>query len=385
MTGKREYRRTLGLFELVALGVGGTIGSGIFVVPGIAAAIAGPSALLAWLLAAVSAGCVLLSLAWVSSRFSATGAFYAVFKEVFGRRLSTSLVLLYLVSSLFGVATIGAGIGQYLTFFGIGSVLWIEVLILAIFAAVNLVGVRSSGIAENILTTLKTIPLIVIAIFLLPYVRAENFVPFAPHGETQFLKAVIVVYWAYTGFEISAIPAGEVKETGSIFKSLMAVLLIVSGVYLSLNVALIGAAGAGILAASPAPIAAAVGTFVGSSWIVAAIGILAMLSAQNAYLVGTTRVLQNISQEYRIPFLSGLSDRGVPHVSIVAVAAASASLLVFTNRFQDLASASVLLVLLPYIFICIAALRLFRGLRVRAVAGLGLLSTLAVLLTSMLL
>ncbi len=381
----REYRRTLGLFELVALGVGGTIGSGIFVVPGIAAAIAGPSALLAWLLAAISAGCVLLSLAWVSSRFPATGAFYAVFKEVFGRRLSTSLVLLYLVSALFGVATIGAGIGQYLAFFGIGSVLWIEVLILVIFAAVNLIGVRSSGIAENILTTLKTIPLIVIAIFLLPYVRAENFVPFSPHGETQFLKAVIVVYWAYTGFEISAIPAGEIKDTGSIFKSLMAVLLIVSGVYLSLNVALIGAAGVGVLAASPAPIAAAVGIFIGSNWIVAAIGILAMLSAQNAYLVGTTRVLQNISQEYRIPFLSGLSGRGVPHVSIVAVTAASASLLFFTNRFQDLASASVLLVLLPYIFICIAALRLFGGLRVRAVAGLGLLSTLAVLLTSVLL
>ena len=72
----------------------------------------------------------------------------------------------------------------------------------------------------------------------------------------------------------------------------------------------------------------------------------------------------------------------MPHISIIAVAAASASLLFFTNRFQDLASASVLLVLLPYIFICIAALRLFGGLRVRAVACLGLFSTLAVLLTS---
>lgn len=79
-------------------------------------------------------------------------------------------------------------------------------------------------------------------------------------------------------------------------------LVIVSGVYLSLNIALIGAAGAGVLATSPAPIAAAIGMFMGSSWVVAVIGILAMLSAQNAYLVGTTRVLQGIAQEYHAPF-----------------------------------------------------------------------------------
>ena len=67
MKVKGSYNKSLGVFELVSLGVGGTIGSGIFVVPGIAAGIAGPSSLIAWFIAAVSATCVMLSLAWASS------------------------------------------------------------------------------------------------------------------------------------------------------------------------------------------------------------------------------------------------------------------------------------------------------------------------------
>jgi amino acid transporter len=59
------YLKTLGLPELVSLGVGGTIGSGIFVVHGLAAGILGPYSLLAWIIVAVSASCVLLSLAWL--------------------------------------------------------------------------------------------------------------------------------------------------------------------------------------------------------------------------------------------------------------------------------------------------------------------------------
>ena len=57
--------------ELVSLGVGGTVGSGIFVVPGIAAKLSGPGSLIAWVIVALSASCVLLSLAsYVSYRFT---------------------------------------------------------------------------------------------------------------------------------------------------------------------------------------------------------------------------------------------------------------------------------------------------------------------------
>jgi amino acid transporter len=60
---KTGYKKSLGLFELVSLGIGGTIGSGIFIVPGIVAGIAGPSSIIAWIFALTSASCVAYSLA----------------------------------------------------------------------------------------------------------------------------------------------------------------------------------------------------------------------------------------------------------------------------------------------------------------------------------
>ncbi len=87
MTEAGTYKRSLGLFELVSLGVGGTIGSGIFVVPGVAAKLSGPWSLLAWLIVAMSASCVLLSLAYVSFRFTSSNSFFSLFSSVFGTGL----------------------------------------------------------------------------------------------------------------------------------------------------------------------------------------------------------------------------------------------------------------------------------------------------------
>ncbi len=86
------YKRSLGLFELVSLGVGGTIGSGIFVVPGVAAKLSGPWSLLAWLIVALSASCVLLSLAYVSFRFTSSNSFYSLFSLVFGQKIAVPLI-----------------------------------------------------------------------------------------------------------------------------------------------------------------------------------------------------------------------------------------------------------------------------------------------------
>jgi len=374
MKVKGSYNKSLGVFELVSLGVGGTIGSGIFVVPGIAAGIAGPSSLIAWLIAGVSATCVMLSLAWASSRYPSTGAFYSILSKVFGKKTSVTLVILYLISSIFGIATIAAGIGQYVFYFGFSNILIVEVLVLILFCFLNIRGVRPSGITENILTTLKTIPLIILAVLLLPYIQTKNFVPFFPADHTGFLKAIIIIYWSYTGFEISAIPAEETKRQSDVFKSLIIVMVIVAFVYLLLNVSLIGSVGSAILASSPAPIATASGLiFKESGKIVAVIGIIAMMSALNAYIVGASRVTQNISSQFVIPVLKELSNTGAPAAAVFVCTALGIALLFFSNHFDILASISVVTILLPYIFICFAAYKLFSDKKIRLIAVIGAL------------
>jgi amino acid transporter len=375
------YKRSLGLFELVSLGVGGTIGSGIFVVPGIAARLSGPWSLLAWVIVAVSASCVLLSLANVSSRFTSSNSFYSLFKSVFGTRMALGLIVLYLISSLFGVATIAAGIGQYITYFGFSNVLLIELVIIGGFCWLNITGISFSGITENILTTLKIIPLVIISLLLIPFIDIHNFEPRTPFSATGLLATVIIVYWPFTGFEISAIPVEETRDPMLIRRSLLVVMGIVVSVYILLNVSLIGSVGVDVLSTSPAPIATAAGIlFSHSGPFVACIGIVAMLSAINAYIVGTSRILQSMSAGFYVPLIRDLNNRGTPTYALIAGCAVSGGLLLFSNHFDQLATISVITTLIPYIFFCLASWMLIMDKKSRIVAVVGAVSTAAILI-----
>ncbi len=381
MAEVNTYKRSLGLFELVSLGVGGTIGSGIFVVPGIAARLSGPWSLLAWVIVAVSASCVLLSLASVSSRFTSSNSFYSLFKSVFGARTALGLIVLYLISSLFGVSTIAAGIGQYITYFGFSNVLLIELIVIGAFCWLNIAGISFSGITENILTTLKIIPLVIISLLLIPFIKIHNFEPRIPFSATGLLATVIIVYWPFTGFEISAIPVEETRDPTLIRRSLLLVMVIVVSVYILLNVSLIGSVGAEALSTSPAPIATAAGIlFSHSGPFVACIGIVAMLSAINAYIVGTSRILQSMCAGFSVPLIRDLNKRGIPAYALIGGCTVSGGLLLFSNHFDQLATISVITTLIPYVFFCTASWILVTNIKSRLVSAIGAVSTAAILI-----
>jgi amino acid transporter len=374
------YQRKLGLFELVSLGVGGTIGSGIFVVPGIAARIAGPASLIAWIVVAFSASSVLLSLAYVSAHFTKTGSFFSLFESVFGMRIAVPLMLLYIISSIFGVATIASGIGQYITYFSISHVIVLELVIISCFCLINIIGISLSGMTENILTLIKIVPLVLIAIILIPFVKYTNLFPIMPASAGSLLAAIIIVYWPFTGFEISAIPVEETQDLRLISKSLLLVMTIVVGLYVILNISLMGSVGSEALAQSPAPIATASGLiFASSGKFIAIIGIVAMLSALNAYIVGTSRVLQNLAKRCSVPLFRDLSARGTPMVALIAGCILSGTLLLFSNRFDQLATISVITTLIPYIFFCITSWVLDPSWNHRFVSAVGITSTTAIL------
>ncbi len=381
MITERKYRKVLGELNLVSLGLGATVGSGIFIVPGIAAGLMGASSLVAWVIAGFSATCVMLALAWTTRKLGREGSFHRIFSVVAGHNGASFLVLLYLVSAVIGVATVAAGIGQYISVFGIGLILLVEVGIIVVFVLVNLIGVRLTGITENFLTALKIIPIGVIALVLVPFIRIPNLVPLTGFIPGTLLATIIIVYWPYTGFEISAIPLEETREPTVVGRSLMVVMAIVVSLYVLLNVALIGSTGSSALAASPAPIATAMESFFpGTGTVVALVGIVAMLSAMNAYLLGASRVLHNLSGILQIPFLKGLSKNGIPASSIIVCAISSIALLLYSNNFAELANISVITTLIPYFFFCISAIVLVPGVQKRAVALCGAVTTAAICL-----
>jgi len=145
-------------------------------------------------------------------------------------------------------------------------------------------------------------------------------------------------------------------------------------------VALIGSVGAAALAASPAPLATAAGIiFENAGPLVAFIGIVAMLSAMNAYVVGTSRVLHSLSVRLSVPGLKDLSNRGTPAIALVFGCVTSGLLLLISNQFDALASVSVITTLVPYIFFCMAAWILVAERKTRIIAAAGIISTAAIL------
>jgi len=158
------------------------------------------------------------------------------------------------------------------------------------------------------------------------------------------------------------------------------VMLLVCSIYVALNLSLIGAVGSVELASSSAPVAYAVGrVFAGAAPVVAVVGIITMLSALNAYIVGASRVLQNLAATYRLRPLAALSERGTPTASLGAVCGLSATLLLFSNRFDTLASASVVANLVPYVAICVVAFAAVKARAARAIAAVGAVLTTAIL------
>ena len=144
---QRTYRKALGVLELVCLGLGGTIGSGIFVVPGVAAQLAGVSSLVAWLIVAVSACAVAFALGTLQARSPPGRSLMNLFASTFGDRIAALLILIYTIGSVFGVATIAAGLGQYLSYLGIVHLTLTEALIIGAMLLCNkcATGLRISG------------------------------------------------------------------------------------------------------------------------------------------------------------------------------------------------------------------------------------------------
>jgi amino acid transporter len=348
---------------------------------------AGPSSIIAWLFALASASCVAYSLAKAAYKYPSTGAFYSIFSVVFNKKISLIIVFLYLISVVVGIAAIADGIGQYFSFFGFQytpfSILLVEVIAILAFCTINVRGVTISGKTENVLTIAKIAPLIILSLILIPYIHLSNFFPFYPSsGITSFLKALVIVYFPFTGFEISAIPAQETKTTEKIvYRSMRLTLIIVGFIYIFLNISLIGATGSYVLANSPAPLATASGLISKESeYITAIIGIIAMLSAVNAYMLAASRVLQNVSSLFSLHKIRDISSRGTPANATILVALAACALVVFlSHNFELLASISVIATLVTYIFVCICAYKIFSNITIRIVACIGMLLTSTIL------
>ncbi|KAF8370226.1 hypothetical protein HHK36_031731 [Tetracentron sinense] len=226
--------RRLGLFDLILIGVGASIGAGIFVVTGTVARDTGPGVTISFILAGVA--CVLNALCYaeLASRFPAVvgGAYlysYTAFNELTAFLVFAQLMLDYHI----GAASIARSLASYLVtilelfpFFKenvpswighggeefLGGTLSINILapiLLALLTIILCRGVGESSALNLFMTTTKIIiVLIVIAVGAFE-VDVSNWSPFAPNGFKAIVTGTTVVFFAYVGFDAVANSAEE--------------------------------------------------------------------------------------------------------------------------------------------------------------------------------
>ena len=238
--------RGIGRWDFTALVINGIIGAGIFGLPSKVFAQIGSYSLLAFVACAVIIGLIVLVYAEVASRFSATGGPYLYAREAFGPAVGFEVGWLYWIVRVSTFAANCNLLVTYLSFFIPGAndgALRVVIVgsVTLIITAVNLIGIRESAVMTNIFTVGKLLPLLVFVAVGMFFLQPGNFTFGAVPQYSAFSSAVLLLIYAFVGFEGSVVLAGETKEPGKIMPIGLAVGIgTVTFVYVAVQVVSIG-------------------------------------------------------------------------------------------------------------------------------------------------
>ncbi|MCI2416577.1 amino acid permease [Saccharopolyspora sp. K220] len=330
-----QLRRTLGLVPLVALSVGATLGTGIFVVLAEAAPAAGPAVVVSFVLAGVAALCSALSYAELAGSVPVSGSAYSYAYATLGELVAWICGWCLLLEYGVSVAAVAVGWGGYLNEFlqgtigatipdafaappGDGGMINFPAALIVLLAmGVLLLGVRESARATTITTLLKIAVLVFFFAVAITAFRSQNMTPFAPAGFAGISVGASAVFFSFIGFD-AASTAGEeaCNPSRDLPRAIILSLGIVTAVYVLVAFAAVGAVGVGVLGESDASLATALRIVTGQGWssVVLAFGaVIAIASVVLTVLYGQTRILVSMSRDGLMPgMLSQVNRRAVP-------------------------------------------------------------------------
>ncbi|MDD1720916.1 MAG: APC family permease [Euryarchaeota archaeon] len=236
----------LNLFDVTNLVVGSAVGADIYIVASLGSAYLGPASLIAWIAAGVIAIIIALNFAEASALMPRVGGPFAYACAVWGDFAGFLVGWPLWIAEVAALAVMPVAFVRYLTYF-VPSLTWaqgavIKILFVVIIAYVNVRGAKAAGRANDILTIAKLSPLLLLIVagfvYLVvhPGTASSNLTPFAPLGFGNFSAALILIVWAYAGFELAVIPSGEIENpTKTIPKAMVMGMAIVTFFYVVTN------------------------------------------------------------------------------------------------------------------------------------------------------
>ena len=267
MTESSTLKRSLGLATVVSLGINGVIGQGIFLLPGKAAGMMGPSAGLALLMGGVLCFLIALCFAEVSARFDATGGAYVYAREAFGDFVGFEVGWMTCCVAIISWAALANGFTLVLSHFwpaaseGLTQNL-VALSVITGLTLVNTMGAHWGAVVVKFFTVAKLIPLTLFIAVGLFFIEPAHFEPFAPHGTAPLADTTMLLLYAYAGFETLVVPAGEMDNPQrNVPRALFIVMAVVTVVYMGIFGVAVGTFDG--IAGHANPVAAASAVFMG--------------------------------------------------------------------------------------------------------------------------
>ena len=353
--------RSIRKWDLVAVTVNAVIGAGIFGLPAKVYGSAGTYSIPAFVLCGLFAAMIVLCFAEVGSRFAETGGPYLYAREAFGPAAGFTVGWLMWIARITAFA---ANTSVMLSYVGL---FWPAVtagpvraaVVCAIAAAVttvNLIGVRDVTVITNILTVGKLAPLALLIAAGLFSLDAKNFAFGPPPAPAALSSAMLLLAYAYTGFEMAVIPSGEIRDPG---RNLPIAILTAIGVialfYILIQVVCIGALPS--LASSERPLADAALRVLGPAGaaIVSAGAAVSVAGNLNVVMLSASRLPFAMAERGEMPrFLAAVNSRfRTPHASILLTSTLMAAL-TLSGTFLYAITVSIIARLLIYAATCSA-------------------------------
>jgi basic amino acid/polyamine antiporter, APA family len=362
--------RALGVRALAANIVNTIVGSGIFVLPAVVAAILGPAAMLAYVVCAALVALFGLCFAEVGSRVHVSGGAYAYVEAAFGPYVGFSAGLLLGCAEMAAsaaVATIFVGSLSALLPGGGGAAsrAMMLVLLYATLAIVNVRGVRTGARLMELITAAKLVPLVLLIVagmFVLhpSYLKWHGFPPVADIG-----RASLVLMFAFTGVEGPLTSSGEVSNPArTVPRAVLLGLSTVALLYAGLQIVSQGVLGPALATITDAPLGAVAERALGGPGrtLIILAAIVSTLGYVSGDMLATPRLLFAFARDGLLPARLGAVHARfrTPHVAIITYAASSCALAV-SGSFRMLAVLSAVGILLVDLACCLAVLELRRN------------------------
>ena len=351
---------------MVLLFINGVIGSGIFGLPSKTFKEVGVYSIGAFLVCAIAAFIIILCFAEVSSRFDKTGGPYLYAISSFGPLPAFLTGWLLLITR---VITYAALINLLVTYLSVFSDWFrqpssrniIILLLTLLLAFINHVGVKNSTRINNFLTVGKLLPLFLFIAIGIAYIKPDHFeIKYTP-GFSSFSSAVLLLVFAFGGFESVLVTSGEVKNPAKNLPfALLLAALVIAVIYILVQIVCIGTLPS-LATSGDKALADAAGLFMGKTGAIL-IGIGATISVTgtlNAIMLVGSRLPFAFSEEKQFPRLFSFVHPKLktPTWSLLLFTVITTLVSIYYS-FLSAASISAITRVMIYAIVCIALLKL---------------------------